>query len=137
MGSGFQMTAPAGAVQLQMGAYQQYAPQPSFDGVNDVPRLGTYLLRMVVDDAVELPALPGLARGRPVGRERRARLPGTLRVPAAGALARRAGGAPPATGRASSATSCSSTGGSRRARQPLRRPRAVLLGVLRARPSRW
>ncbi len=50
MGSGFQMTAPAGAVQLQMGAYQEYAPSPSFDGVNDVPRLGTYLLRMVAID---------------------------------------------------------------------------------------
>jgi hypothetical protein len=50
MGSGFQMSAPSGAVQLQMGAYQQFAPSPSFDGVNDVPRLGTYLLRMVAVD---------------------------------------------------------------------------------------
>jgi hypothetical protein len=50
MGSGFQMSAPSGAVQLQMGAYQQFAPAPSFDGVNDVPRLGTYLLRMVAVD---------------------------------------------------------------------------------------
>ena len=46
-GNSFAMSAPTGAVQLQMGAYQEFAPQPSFDGVNDVPRLGTYLLRMV------------------------------------------------------------------------------------------
>jgi hypothetical protein len=49
-GNSFQMSAPSGAVQLQMGAYQQFAPSPSFDGVNDVPRLGTYLLRMVAVD---------------------------------------------------------------------------------------
>ncbi len=49
-GNSFEMSAPSGAVQLQMGAYQECAPQPSFDGVNDVPRLGTYLLRMVAID---------------------------------------------------------------------------------------
>ena len=65
MGSGFEMTAPAGAVQLQMGAYDEYAPSPSFDGVNDVPRLGTYLLRMVVDEASNCPGCRGwLAVGR-------------------------------------------------------------------------
>ncbi len=65
MGSGFQMTAPAGAVQLQMGAYQQFAPSPSFDGVNDVPRLGTYLLRMVAVDQSNCPHCRGwLAVGR-------------------------------------------------------------------------
>ena len=50
MGSGFQMHPPSDAIDVQIGAYQQYAPQPSFDGVNDVPRLGTYLLRMVAID---------------------------------------------------------------------------------------
>ncbi len=65
MGSGFEMTAPAGSVQVQRGAYDEYAPSPSFDGVNDVPRLGTYLLRMVVDEASNCPGCRGwLAVGR-------------------------------------------------------------------------
>ena len=50
MGSGFQMHPPPDAVEVQIGAYGQFAPQPSFDGVNDVPRFGTYLLRMVAID---------------------------------------------------------------------------------------
>ncbi|MGC8633886.1 MAG: hypothetical protein ACP5VP_04355 [Candidatus Limnocylindrales bacterium] len=65
MGSGFQMRAPSGAVQVQMGAYQEYAPSPSFDGVNDVPRLGTYLLRMVAIDQANCAHCRGwLAVGR-------------------------------------------------------------------------
>ena len=58
-GNSFEMSAPAGSVQVQRGAYDEYAPRPSFDGVNDVPRLGTYLLRMVVDDASNCPGCRG------------------------------------------------------------------------------
>ena len=50
VGNSFTMHAPSKAVHLQTGAYQEVAPQPSFDGANDVPRLGTYLLRMVAID---------------------------------------------------------------------------------------
>ncbi len=50
IGNSFTLHAPSGALHLQTGAYQEVAPQPSFDGANDVPRLGTYLLRMVAID---------------------------------------------------------------------------------------
>ena len=96
MGSGFQLTEPSGSVEVQRGAYQQFAPQPSFDGVNDVPRLGTYLLRMVVDDALNCAHCRGwLAVGRldaraapaspaPSGYQPLVRSPGELEAALAG-----------------------------------------------------
>ena len=43
---------PAGSVPVQEGAYAEFAPNPAFDGTNYEPRLAIYLIRMVVDDAV-------------------------------------------------------------------------------------
>ncbi len=91
-GSSFEMTAPAGSVAVQRGAYDAYAPQPGFDGVNDVPRLATYLLRMVVDDASNCPgcrgwllvgrldATPTRATPAPSGYQPVVRSPGELAV---------------------------------------------------------
>ena len=41
------------------GAYQDYAPDPTISGINDVPRLGTYLLRMVVTHQSNCPHCRG------------------------------------------------------------------------------
>ncbi|MGO9177787.1 MAG: hypothetical protein ACLQBX_00780 [Candidatus Limnocylindrales bacterium] len=48
-----------GSVLVQQGAYQAYAPSPTMQGINDVPRLATYLLRMVVDAAANCPHCRG------------------------------------------------------------------------------
>ena len=52
-GGAVTITAPVGAVRVQPEAYSEYAPSPSLDpslepiGVADVPRSGTFLLRLV------------------------------------------------------------------------------------------
>jgi hypothetical protein len=48
-----------GSVLVQEGAYQAFAPSPTMQGINDVPRLATYLLRMVVDTASNCPHCRG------------------------------------------------------------------------------
>ena len=42
---------PAGAIRVQPGAYDEFAPSPAPepDGVGFVPREGTYLVRMVTE----------------------------------------------------------------------------------------
>jgi hypothetical protein len=49
--SGLAVTPPVGAVQVQPNAYAEFASDPATqaDGVANVPRAGTYLLRLVQD----------------------------------------------------------------------------------------
>jgi len=46
------MSAPSDGVAVQRFAYSEYAPNPEFTDINGQPRRAIYLLRMVVDDAV-------------------------------------------------------------------------------------
>jgi hypothetical protein len=46
------MNAPSDGVAVQRGAYDEYAPNPSISNMNEESRRAIYLLRMVVDDAV-------------------------------------------------------------------------------------
>ena len=46
------MNAPSDGVAVQRGAYDEYAPNPSISNMNKESRRAIYLLRMVVDDAV-------------------------------------------------------------------------------------
>lgn len=51
--NGYSLRFPDGSIPVQEGAYDEYAPSPATDGgMNDEPRHGLYLLRMVVHDAV-------------------------------------------------------------------------------------
>ena len=58
-GGSYEMGAVPGSVSVQEGAYAQFAPGPASDGMNDVPRRATYLLRMVVYNAVNCPGCRG------------------------------------------------------------------------------
>jgi hypothetical protein len=58
-GGSYEMGAVPGSVSVQMGAYAQFAPERASDAMNDVPRRATYLLRMVVYDAVNCPGCRG------------------------------------------------------------------------------
>ncbi len=58
-GNGVGVTFPAGSVPVQLGAYEEFAPDPAFDGTNQEPRRALYLVRMVVDDAVNCPDCRG------------------------------------------------------------------------------
>lgn len=51
IGSGYSIVPPAGAITVQPGAYEEFAsdPAPEADGVGFQPRLGTYLVHMVID----------------------------------------------------------------------------------------
>jgi hypothetical protein len=48
----WEMSAPSDGVTVQRGAYDEYAPNPSISNMNEESRRAIYLLRMVVDDAV-------------------------------------------------------------------------------------
>jgi hypothetical protein len=47
------------SVFVQQGAYLDHAPDPTISGINDVPRLATYLLRMVVTHQSNCPHCRG------------------------------------------------------------------------------
>jgi hypothetical protein len=59
--NGTRISVPPTAVQVQFGAYQQFAQAPVSPGVggNDEPRRGLYLVRMVVADVDGCPACRG------------------------------------------------------------------------------
>ncbi|HEY1169368.1 MAG TPA: hypothetical protein VGE81_10395 [Candidatus Limnocylindrales bacterium] len=48
----WEMSPPSDGVAVQRGAYDEYAPNPSISNMNEESRRAIYLLRMVVDDAV-------------------------------------------------------------------------------------
>lgn len=56
---GFSAAVPDDAVPVQAFAYGGFAPSPANDGLNDVPRHGLYLVRMVAVDTAECPACRG------------------------------------------------------------------------------
>jgi hypothetical protein len=51
-GGSWEMSTPPDGVAVQRGAYDEYAPNPSISNMNEESRRAIYLLRMVVDDAV-------------------------------------------------------------------------------------
>ena len=57
--NGFNSSTPDGAILVQDGAYRAFAPSPANDGLNDVPRRGLYLVRMVAVDTADCPACRG------------------------------------------------------------------------------
>jgi hypothetical protein len=59
------VNVPASAVRVQAFAYDAFAPRPVYDGLNNEPRLGLYLVRMVAVDNADCPACRGwLVAGR-------------------------------------------------------------------------
>ena len=60
-GAGFSLVVPPGAIRVQPGAYDAFAPSPASepDGVGFVPRQGTYLVRMVSNPPGGRPAQTG------------------------------------------------------------------------------
>lgn len=57
--NGITASVPDGAVQVQAWAYDSFAQSPAHVGINDVPREGMYLVRMVTVDRTECPACRG------------------------------------------------------------------------------
>ncbi len=55
----YSMSPPSDGVAVQRGAYGEYAPNPVFNDWNGESRRAIYLLRMVVDDAVNCPDCRG------------------------------------------------------------------------------
>jgi hypothetical protein len=51
LGNGVQITVPTNGVRVQPSAYQLFAHDPATeaDGMGNVPRLGTYTLRLIQD----------------------------------------------------------------------------------------
>jgi hypothetical protein len=45
--NGYEFNPPPGSISVQGNAYEQFAPNPGFDGTNKEPRHALYLLRMV------------------------------------------------------------------------------------------
>ena len=60
-GAGLSIVVPPGAIRVQPGAYDAFAPSPASeaDGVGMVPREGTYLVRMVSNPPGGWPAQTG------------------------------------------------------------------------------
>ncbi len=57
--NGITASVPDGAVQVQAWAYDSFAQSPAHVGINDVPREGVYLVRMVAVDRTACPACRG------------------------------------------------------------------------------